>query len=135
MADISNDEKQKNRAQLIADGKAVTGRISDACRLVGFGLLAIFYGIKTGEGPFAQSVKTGHGCLFMAMGALGVLAIVLDYLQYMFANLSIEDAKKTDDQLYVLTAFSRIARGFCFNAKQWAVVAGSIVLVWMVLVS
>jgi hypothetical protein len=94
VTDISEEDIQKNRAQLIDDGKAVTGRISDACRLVGFGLLAIFYGIKTGEGTFAQSVKTGHGCLFMAMGALGVLAIVLDYLQYMFANLSIEDAKK-----------------------------------------
>lgn len=113
----------------------VTGRISDACRLVGFGLLAIFYGIKTDDhSAFATSIQKGHGWLFMAIGALGVLAIVLDYLQYMFANISIEDAKETADQLYP-KKFSLKVRTFCFYAKQWVIVAGSIALVWLVLVS
>lgn len=136
MTAISDEDRQKNRAQLIEDGKAVTARISDACRLVGFGLLAIFYGIKTDDhGAFATSIKNGHSWLFMAMGAFGVLAIVLDYLQYIFANLSIEDAKKQPDQLYDPKTCSRRARTFCFYAKQLAVVAGSVSLVWLVLAS
>ncbi|ESY40083.1 hypothetical protein ACYG9Z_24140 [Mesorhizobium sp. RSR380A] len=135
MTDISDEDYQKNRAKLIEDGKAVTGRISDACRLVGFGLLAVFYGIKTDEGAFATSIKSGHGCLFMTIGALGVLAIVLDYLQYMFANWSIEDAKKRPDQLYGEKTFSRLARTVCFYAKQLVILAGSISLVWLVVAS
>jgi len=59
----------------------------------------------------------------------------MDYLQYMFGWMSIKDAKKSIDQLYDDEKFAHKARAFLFEAKQYVVLAGSIVLVWLVLVS
>ncbi|MER9266610.1 hypothetical protein NKI63_18880 [Mesorhizobium sp. M0410] len=134
-ATVTKQEYQKNRDRLLDDQRGVTARISDACRLVGFGLLAVFYAIKTGDGAFATSVKADHRCLLMAMGAIGLLSIIMDYLQYMFGWVSIKDAKKSNDQLYDDDKFAHKARAFLFEAKQYVVLAGSMVLVWLVLVS
>ncbi|TIT42764.1 MAG: hypothetical protein E5W76_09285 [Mesorhizobium sp.] len=132
---ISKQEYQKNRDRLLDDQKSVTARISDACRLVGFGLLAVFYAIKTGDGAFAIGAKADHQCLLMTMGAIGILSVIMDYRQYMFGWMSIKDAKRSRDQLYDDTKFAHKARAFLFEAKQYVVLAGSIVLVWLVLVS
>jgi hypothetical protein len=119
----------QNRAKVLEEKKSVTSRISDTCRIVGFGLLTIFYTIKIGEGKL-EKIGTDHSCLVLAVGLLGFLVILLDYLQYFFGSQAVEAALATNN-LYNTESFSYRARNFLYILKQYAVFAGVAALVWL----
>jgi hypothetical protein len=112
--------------------KNVTGRISDTCRIVGFGLLTVFYSIKIGEGKLAD-IGTNHPCLIMAIGGLGFLVILFDYLQYFFGSMAVEAALISDNR-YDDKSFAYKARNVLFILKQYAVLFGVGALLWLFVV-
>lgn len=126
---MTSDEE---RIKVLEEKKNVTGRISDTCRIVGFGLLTVFYSIKIGDGKLAE-LGIGHPCLIAAIGVLGFLVIVFDYLQYFFGSIAVE-AALTSNSRYDDNSFAYKARNFLFIVKQYAVLLGVGVLVWLFLV-
>lgn len=80
------------RDRVIEEKKSVTGRISDTCRFVGFGLLAIFYALHTGENELALRIRSEAPWKLFVMGAFGVLTILLDYLHYFFGSRAVTQA-------------------------------------------
>lgn len=75
----TSDELKANRARLFAEKASVTGKISDTCRFVGFGLLAIFYTIKLDRKSLSPGLEALDPCLILALGVSGGLAIFFDY--------------------------------------------------------
>ena len=130
---ISDEERTANRLKLLDEKRNVTGRISDTCRFIGFGLLAVFYAIKTGDGEFAKNLQTDHPNLVLVVGLLGGTAILLDYIQYLAGSFAVDRALKTDDQLYDDSDCAYAARRLAFTGKQLAILLGVVALIWIVL--
>ena len=62
---VSNDEisgEALTRKDLLDEKRNVTVKISDSCRFIAFGLLAVYYTIMASAEPFAGGVKQigGH---------------------------------------------------------------------------
>lgn len=129
-------EAQARYEKRIQDKKEVTGKISDTCRFVGFGLLAIYYTLMSGENKFALGLRdTVHTYwMLQAIGTAGALAILFDYLQYYCGSRSVEEALQREDHKYDDTSWAYMARGWFYKFKQFAVFAGSLILVILVLV-
>lgn len=136
MSNNTASEAQAVRSKVMDERRNVTSRISDMCRFVGFGLLAVFYGIKAGTGDFADAMQAKDS-LLLAVGIFGVLTILLDYLQYLFAYVAVEDAltRKAEGYTYDDRSCSYKAWVAFFWMKQAAVGIGVIILFWLILAS
>lgn len=128
---LSEQQESERRAQRIEDKKEVTGKISDTTRFVAFGLLVAFYSIHAAGEGFAAQLKQ-QWFLLLAMGLSAALAILCDYLQYVFGLMSVEQALKRETLDYDNESCAYRARKFMFDAKQWLVVVGAALLVIMV---
>jgi len=124
-----NDIIAKKKAELIAQKQAVTARISETTRFVGFGLLAIYFAVKTAESGFASEVNSKFPLLVTILGACGAAAILLDYLQYWFGSQSVSEALKRETADYNSDSFWYRARGATFLLKQLAAILGSLILI------
>lgn len=122
----------EERTKVLDEKRNVTGGISDTCRIVGFGLLAVFYTIKVGDEKLG-TIETDHYCLFLAVGLSGFAIILFDYLQYFFGSLAVEAAIKADNK-YDKDSLAYKARVLFFNLKQYAVFVGVGLLIWLFLV-
>lgn len=123
----SSKEIGERRASVLEEKRNVTGRISDSCRVVGFGLLAVFYSVRVG-GVDMEKIGTAHPCLVWAVGIFGFLSVLSDYLQYTFAAFSVDSALKAPPHTYDDNSLPYKLRYFFYIAKQWAVVAGVVAL-------
>ena len=128
---LSEKEQGERRAKRIAEKQEVSGKISDTTRFVAFGLLVAFYSIHAAAEGFAGQLKQ-QWFLLLIMGLSAALAILCDYLQYVFGLRSVEQALKRVTLDYDDESFSYRARKFMFDAKQWLVIAGAGILVIMV---
>lgn len=111
---------------------SVTAKISDICRFIGLGLIAIFYTYKS------VAIDDDFGwfnvALLYGVGILGVVSIFLDYVQYLLNYRAIDKAiasenGKYDDQKYSYYWFAEQV----FWWKQRVVLAGGGLLVALVL--
>jgi len=141
MTDVGNHNADpaanlEKRKQNIYDEKDfVTGRISETCRYIGYGLLAIFYTLHSSENAFAKALLEKNSSLLYIMAVSGTAAIVFDYLQYLFGNLAAEQALRetgANQYLYNKKWISYRGRNFCFVLKQITALVGSAVLLWIV---
>ncbi|MEQ8295224.1 MAG: hypothetical protein RIB55_01935 [Nitratireductor sp.] len=128
----SQKENESRRIKRIDEKAAVTSKISDTTRFVAFGLLVIFYGIHIGDDSFATQARNEYPNLHFFMGLLSALAILLDYLQYVFGFVSVEDALKSESQEYDSTHIAYKARDYAFKWKQYCVIGGASILVFLV---
>ena len=122
----------EERAKVLDEKRNVTGRISDTCRIVGFGLLTVFYTIKVGDEKLS-TIDTTHSCLVLAVGIAGFAILVFDYLQYFFGSMAVEAAMKAKNK-YDEDSIAYKARKLFFYLKQYAVFVGVGLLVWLFLV-
>ena len=111
----------------------VTAKISDICRFIGLGLIAVFYTIKLGSS--AGDIGTVRGVLLYVVGLCGVAALLLDYLQYANNFLSVEDALKRDSLRYDKKAFSYRLAEKAFIWKQRATFVGAMALILLVILT
>lgn len=128
----SPNELEKRRADRLDEKRNVTGRISDTCRFIGFGLLAVFYTLKSSSEGFAVGLKDNYPCVVLAVGIFGGGAILFDYIQYWAGSRSVERALNTEDFQFDPKHWSYITRGFAFAAKQALVFLGVIALIGLV---
>ena len=109
--------------RVLDEKKNVTGKISETCRYVGFGLLAIYYSFKVGDASLKE-IEAQHFWFVVLVGALGFFVILFDYLQFFFAEKSVKAALNSQDFLYNPESCSYKARNMFFQLKQYTVMAG-----------
>ena len=118
------DNRLQARKERVFEAKNdVSSKISESCRYVGFGLLAIFYSLKFGDSSL-QDIGKSHFWLVIAVGLFGFLAILFDYLQYYFGYRAIDVASKSPNYKYHAKSFNYRAWNFFFDYKQYVVMAG-----------
>jgi hypothetical protein len=128
MSDDDSAALDKRRKELRDERRHVSGKVSDLCRFIGFGLLAVFYAVVVGETQFATTVTTKYWFLLYVMGIAGVLAIFFDYVQFACGERSVRDALKRPTQDYDDKAWAHWGRGKAFSVKQYATGIGSLCL-------
>jgi hypothetical protein len=122
------------RERLLEQKKEVTSRISDLCRYIGFGLMIVFFTLKSGGfAKYLESPTTVQSVLIWVFGAAGALTIVSDYFQYVAANASVEAALRRKEQNYDEAAWAYRLRVWLFVVKQWLAAIGAIALAILVL--
>ena len=131
----SDQKRTDQRTKVLEEHKNVTSKISDSCRFIGFGLLAIFYTSKTGGGAFAEGVFKDHPCLVWTVGLAGFFGILVDYLQYFFASMAVDQALESDDFLYEKKSLPYWVWEKFFLWKQLIIFVGVVALGWLVVLS
>lgn len=119
------------RAAVLEQKQFVTGRISETVRYIGFGILAIFYAVVSADGQFGQSIARDMQLELKLMAIFGVIAVLVDYLQYIFGDRAVERAILGEGEgqyRYDKKWFVYRARTACYWFKQLAALAGCILL-------
>jgi hypothetical protein len=124
-------EKRLAREARLAQKNAVTARISETSRLVGFGIVAWVFAIHTSETKFAQVYVSNYEVWVNIAGILGMLAIVSDYLQYLCAYSSVKNSLTREDRNYSFNKnhLGYFLQGVFFGTKQVCAVLGSLLVV------
>ncbi len=125
---IDKAEYKTRRKGLLDDKQAVTSRISETCRYISFGLLAIFYTLHTTKDDYGRQILAKGPVLLTTMALLAALSILCDYLQYFSGRQATERALMSDDQRYDTSWASYRLRGFFFIAKQILMLGGAAIL-------
>jgi hypothetical protein len=128
---MKRKEPSEGAQRIYADLRNVTSRISETTRFVGFGLLAVYYTLKVGEGALATQLSARFPCLLGVVGIAGAAAVLLDYLQYWCGVHSANVALRRDDFTYDKRSGWYKARERTFLAKQVAAITGALALVLM----
>ena len=137
--DRSEDEISKledRRKQRLSEKAAITGRIGETCRYIGFGVLAIFYTIITSDKPFAMAIASNHRFYLYLSGLAASIAVFSDYLQYLSGAWSVEKTlKRRENQYYYNTGWiSYKLRVMFYWIKQVAALIASATVVYIVIV-
>lgn len=104
-----------------------SGRISESCRYIGFGLVAFYYGLVTSNPPMDP-----HWAIVW-IGIFGVLTLVMDYFQYLGGYFSVKAALKNSNRNFVTSSFSYRTQDSMFWAKQITAIAGALTLgIWVI---
>ena len=82
-AELGPEELQARRDAVLGQKQYVTGRVSETCRYIGFGLVAVYYTLALSGEEFATVLIDRHELLVRIFGAMGALAILADYTQYL----------------------------------------------------
>lgn len=128
------DETAERRA-VLEQKQVVTGRISETTRYIGFGLLAVFYGIVSSDSTFARNIAGHHPTELKLMALFGAFSIALDYLHYVFARWAIQQAldRQAPPNKFNKNWLSYKARSVCFWSKQVAALAGCAMMIAILL--
>jgi hypothetical protein len=86
VTNISDDELQKAYANEAANIPKFGGKVSELCKYVWVGSLAIAYTLATADKPI-PAFSGGQKYILIAAAGAGSLALLFDYLQYLSAYL------------------------------------------------
>jgi hypothetical protein len=123
-----------NREAILERRNNASARVSETTRLIGLGLLAIFYAIISGSDAYSVEMRANWPQLLRLMALCGVLAVLLDYLHYVFGYFTTDRAlDRTDepnsyDQAWATYRLEHV----CFWTKQASALAGCCFLIFLV---
>ena len=123
---VEDETLEARKHRLYEFKQDVSAKISDICRFIGLGLIAVFYTIKTGDVSQFGMIKN---VLLYFVAFAGVLAILLDYLQYVNNYLSVDAALKRPALRYDRASRSYRMAEFAFTWKQRITLAGAVALI------
>lgn len=132
MVDKSYEE---NRQRVLETRRDITKNISGACRFIGYGLLAIFYTIKTGDSIYSTYIRDTLSPILWLIGASGAATVLLDYFQYFFGWQSVESARLDVEKLYDKSKLSYKAWNKLFVWKQYTAAIGAIAIFLLIIIS
>ncbi|TJW51109.1 MAG: hypothetical protein E5X65_24615 [Mesorhizobium sp.] len=130
---VADETLDARKERLYTYKQDVSAKISDICRFIGLGLIAVFYTIKTGLTDTEYS--TPENILLYFVGVAGVLAILLDYLQYFNNYRSVDNALKRATLRYDKDAASYRWGVIAFTWKQRITFAGALALIVLVILT
>ena len=113
------------RRDILQQKQEVTTRISETTRYVGFGLLAVYYALRTADSSYAHGLAETYPWLLRLIGVSGLAAIILDYLQYVFGSRSVNEGLNRPSLDYDETSVWYRGRAITFVLKQWAALIGA----------
>jgi hypothetical protein len=129
---MTEDDVLKERYDRVrAEKKNMSGKISDICRFIGFGLLAAFYTIYTDDQRFGALLSDGSWAKFLliSFAFAGAVAIFFDYMQYAAGYRSVKDAIGADNKMYRDESWAYWIWNNAFLAKQAATLIGCLALI------
>lgn len=123
----NSDENRKKRLEHKIE---VTKRISETSRVVGFALVAWTYAMHISDKKFTMDYLLSFEICANIAGFAGILTIIFDYLQYVFAYKSIGNALKRETENYSFdnSAWSYKCQNIAFWGKQIAAIIGSVIV-------
>lgn len=122
------DQKYQERLEQKA---AVTGRLSETTRFVGFGIIAWVFAVQSSDAAFSKSYVTQYEVWLNSAGVLALLSIVCDYFQYLCAYMSVKHAlgRREKGYKYDRNHAAYLLQSICFVVKQIAVGLGAITVI------
>ena len=123
---------ETDRAKAVLDEQRfVTGRLSETCRYICFGLLALFYSIRDSDKGFSKELLNGFsGCLNL-VALFAALAIIADCAQYVMGGIAVKEALKNKNR-YNDGWLSYKARTWFYEAKQYLTLSAAVLFVYTV---
>ena len=114
------------REKVLQVKKDVSSQISELCRYIGFGLVAVAYAVLTSSAPFATGLLEENKVPILISALMGCTTILFDYLQYLSGYFSVNEAlnNKNAGYHYIKKSLAYKMRGWCFIGKQAAVIIG-----------
>jgi hypothetical protein len=133
MSDNPCDDKSPSagRERVIDQKSEVTGRISDTCRIIGFGLLIFYFTVHFNDSSAAGLIRQENSLALYAIGLFGVLTVLFDYLQYFCGSIAAKAALRNENNLYDNKSLAYKARNFMFILKQSTAFLGALVLMYV----
>jgi len=114
---------------VVSELQFISDRLSTQVRTVALGLLAISWTILVGDSAFLRSLAEGLGKSLLGVAILCVLALFLDFLQYVagyaYVKRALAAAEKNESKEvdYDPDSFLIKLRSFLFWVKQLATIA------------
>jgi len=123
-----------NREAVLERRNNASARVSETTRLIGLGLLAIFYAIISGDDAYSMQLRADWPQLLRLMALCGGLAVLLDYLHYVFAYFTTDRALDRTDEpnVYDTGWVTYQLANACFWTKQASALVGSCCLIFLV---
>ncbi len=122
-----------DRKSVIERYTNTTKAISDLIRYIGFGLVVVAYGLLTTKSDILAKFAATNKSELIAVMLIGILTIILDYSQYIFALKEIKEALKRADSEYDDESFWHKGSNCIFLLKQLCAAIGVILLFVLIL--
>ena len=125
---MTKDDRDEAYQKRLEQKTTVTSRLSESTRFVAFGIVAWVFAVQASDASFSKSYVLSYEGWINLAGALAVLSIACDYLQYLCAYFSVEHALKRKDQAYKFNRRhpSYLLQNLFFWIKQLSVGAGAV---------
>lgn len=129
MPDISPEERLKRYRE---NQDYFSGKISELARYIGFGLVAVAFGLLSSDGVFARALAAKSATTLSWAGLLGCGTILADYLHLLMGWWSNTQAANNNKGNYELAGAGKVFRIFqdkvFFYLKQIFPLVGTILL-------
>jgi len=122
-----------DRNRVLDQKTHVSGKISDMCRYIGFGVVAVAWTTLNSSAAFSVSVASNHRTALIGSAIFGILTVAFDYLQFLCGYFSINEALKSSTNEYDSSSASYRFRSHFFWAKQVTAALAMLFLLYVVL--
>lgn len=113
--------------------RRMSNRVSDLCRYIGFGVVAVTWTLVTSTSDFATGVTAEYRTWLMLSASGGILTVLFDYLQYLAGYWSANEALSREDNLFDDASLAYKSRRILFWAKQASAIACIVILIVVVI--
>lgn len=125
------DGLEERKLRLYDEKRNVTSRLSDTTRYLGFGLLAVYFALRADGGSFAEYVRNHYPNKLLLIGAVAVLGLTFDLLQYICGERAVKNAIAAPDKQYTKCSISYLGWTAFYKLKLLTTVVGCLLLIWL----
>ena len=102
--------------KVLEEKRHVSSRVSDLCRYIGFGLVAVVFVLLSSGSDYAKGVVSQHQNMLLFIGGTGCLTVIFDYLQFFAGYITVNRALKNTERNYNYDdkSLSYKIRNWCF---------------------
>lgn len=124
---------EKKLERVLEEQRHVSTKISELCRYIGFGVVAVNYAVFTSNSQFSIELLATYKIYLLISASFAVLTILFDYLQFLLGYISVRDAIKNtkNGHKYNKNSFFYKGRFRMFCGKQIANVLSVVVLLYV----
>jgi hypothetical protein len=132
---MSDDEIQRRRNQVVDDRNFFTTEIGKLVRIVGLSAAGAYFLFSTSTSVFAERLIQEHTSTIVGISALGAAAVLVEWLQYVFAYFLVERAIERADNpskggLWPYSFTKRVQKWMLWF-KQGFAFAAVLIFVWL----
>lgn len=127
----SSETRSSSYNKAASERDFASTKVSDLCRIFGFGLLALSYSLIISDSEVPKLLVKNNRFLVFVMGLTSAVTIALDFIQYFSAYIQSVSAMKNDAFDYKVGRYwpTTIIRNICYYLKQISCLVGVISLV------